>query len=54
MLRVEIAARYYYQKGKTAASLVNDDEVSKAVAVLKDKTLYKSILAGKPEKKKTK
>jgi len=54
MLRVEIATRYYYQKGKTAASLVNDDEVSKAVDVLKDKTLYKSILAGKQEKKKTK
>jgi carboxyl-terminal processing protease len=54
MLRVEIATRYYYQKGKTAASLVNDDEVSKAVAILKNKVLYKSILDGKPQKKKTK
>ncbi len=54
MLRVEIATRYYYQWGKTAATLVNDDEVSKAVAVLKNKALYKSILSGKQEKKKTK
>ncbi|HDO06288.1 MAG TPA: S41 family peptidase, partial [Bacteroidetes bacterium] len=54
MLRVEIATRYYYQRGKTAASLVNDDEVSKAVGVLKDKALYESVLAGKHKKKKTK
>ncbi len=54
MLRVEIATRYYYQKGKTASSLINDYEVSKAVSVLNNKSLYKSILTGKPYRPKKK
>jgi len=52
MLRVEIATRYYYQKGKTASALINDAEVSKAVTVLNNKGLYESILAGKPYRQK--
>ncbi|VAW29051.1 Carboxy-terminal processing protease [hydrothermal vent metagenome] len=54
MLRVEIATRYYYQKGKTASALINDDEVSKAVAVLNNKSLYESILSGKADRQKKK
>jgi len=54
MLRVEIATRYYYQKGKTASALINDNEVSKAVAVLNNKSLYKSILSGKTDVQKKK
>jgi carboxyl-terminal processing protease len=52
MLRVEIATRYYYQKGKTASSIVNDDEVKKAVEILSDKTKYTSILSGTSHEKK--
>jgi carboxyl-terminal processing protease len=51
MLRVEIATRYYYQKGKTASSLINDDEVEKAIDVLSHRDKYDAILSG-PEKKK--
>ena len=54
MLRVEIATRYYYQKGKTASALINDKEVDKAVSILNDKSLYGSILTGKAEQKKEK
>ncbi len=52
MLRVEIATRYYYQKGKTASALINDAEVSKAVTILNNNGLYESILAGKPYRQK--
>jgi len=54
MLRVEIATRYFYQKGKTASSLINDDEVNNAINILKNKERYSSILAGTQGKKKTK
>jgi carboxyl-terminal processing protease len=54
MLRVEIATRYYYQKGKTASALINDDEISKAVKVLNDAGLYNSILSGKADNTKKK
>ncbi len=54
MLRVEIATRFYYQKGKTASALINDKEVSKAVSVLNNKKLYDSILAGKATPQKGK
>ncbi len=52
MLRVEIATRYYYQKGKTASSLINDDEVEKAIDILSNKEKYHAILAGPGKKKK--
>jgi len=47
MLRIELVARYYYQSGKTEASLVNDDEVAKAVEVLNNNTQYKALLRPK-------
>ncbi len=45
MLRVEIATRYYFQRGKTASSLINDDEVAKAIDILSHKEKYDAILA---------
>lgn len=46
MLKIEIISRYYYQKGKIIASLKTDEEVKKAVELLNDNDLYKSILKG--------
>ena len=54
MLRVEIATRYYYQRGKTASSLINDDEVAKAIDILSHKEKYDAILAPPAEGKKKK
>ena len=54
MLRVEIATRYYYQKGKTASALINDKEINKAVSILNDKALYDSILTGEADQQKEK
>lgn len=44
LLRVEIATRYYYQKGKIIASLVNDKELKEARAILSDRNRYKELL----------
>jgi carboxyl-terminal processing protease len=46
LLRVEIAGRYYYQKGKVKSSLENDSDLAEAVKTLSDPGLYKSIIAG--------
>ena len=46
LLRIEIVTRYYYQKGKIEASLINDKEIKEAVKVINDKELYNSILDG--------
>ena len=46
MLELEIASRYYYQNGRTENSFRIDNEVSKAVELLKDSNKYNSILAG--------
>ena len=53
-LKEEIVSRYYFQKGRTQASLEYDHEVKKAIEVLNDKERYKSIFEGtmKPEKEK--
>jgi len=40
----EISGRYYYRKGKIKIGLRNDEEIKKAVEVLKDKELYKNLL----------
>lgn len=44
MLKVEIASRYYYQKGKIIASLQNDPELKKAIEVITDPVLYGKLL----------
>jgi carboxyl-terminal processing protease len=46
ILKVYIAQVYYYQKGRIEASLTDDAEVKKAIEILNDKVLYKSILDG--------
>lgn len=46
ILESEIAARYYYQKGRLESNFKNDQEVKKAVEVFKDTSLYASILRG--------
>jgi len=43
-LKSEIVSRYYYQKGKTAASLYDDEEISAAAALLATPEKYKAIL----------
>lgn len=47
MLKNEILARYYYQKGRVEGSLTHDKDVLKAVEILTDKSQYKKILSGK-------
>ena len=46
MLIMEIVTRYYYQKGKLEASLVNDTDIDEAIKILEDNGLYTSILDG--------
>jgi carboxyl-terminal processing protease len=43
----EIVGRYFFQRGKVRKSLKNDPEVERAVQLLNDQALYKSILSGK-------
>jgi carboxyl-terminal processing protease len=40
----EIVSRYFYQKGKTQIALKRDKEVDEAIALLKDKKRYTTIL----------
>ena len=46
MLREEIVSRYYYQNGRIEARFDFDQEVTKALEVLKDQKMYASILNG--------
>jgi len=46
MLKMEIIARYFYQKGKIEASLINDPEIKEAIKIISDGSLYSSILDG--------
>jgi len=43
----EIVARYYYQKGRIEHQLSSDPDVKKAMEILLNPALYKSILSGK-------
>jgi len=47
LLKMDILARYYYQKGKIIGSLKTDPVLNDAVTVLKDNARYTGILAGK-------
>jgi carboxyl-terminal processing protease len=40
----EIASRYYYQKGKVRASLIDDKALDKAMEICEDGELYRSLL----------
>ena len=46
-LKEEIAARYYFQKGRIEASLSTDSEIQKAIEILNDSVLYASVLKQK-------
>ncbi len=46
MLKIEIASRFYHQKGRVIASLVTDPEVEKAIEIINDNKNYISILDG--------
>lgn len=52
LLAEEIISRYYFQKGRIEAVLTYDKDIQRAMEVLKDTTLYSSILNGTyvPEK----
>ncbi|MBE0639041.1 MAG: S41 family peptidase [Bacteroidales bacterium] len=45
ILRIEIVTRFYHQKGKVKASLVNDPEVDEAMRVIENKKEYSTILS---------
>ncbi|MCP4550591.1 MAG: S41 family peptidase [Bacteroidetes bacterium] len=48
LLRMEIAARYYYVSGRVESSLMDDSEIDKAIEVLTHNEKYQAILL--PEK----
>lgn len=47
ILTGEIMSRYYFQRGRHKAGLYFDEEVKKAIGVLKDEEVYYSILSAK-------
>lgn len=46
LLRIEIASRYYFQKGRIKASLMTDIDIKKAIETFRDTKTYKGILDG--------
>ena len=46
LLKEEIVSRYYFQKGRTEASLSFDQEVKKAIEIFKNSATYKGIIDG--------
>ena len=46
LLKIEIASRYFYQKGKIIATLDDDPELAKAFEVILNKEEYNKILKG--------
>jgi len=42
----EIIGRYYYEEGQLKSSIKDDKQVDKAIEILKDKSVYSSILNG--------
>ena len=46
LIESEIVTRYYFQKGKIEANLANDEEIKKAIEVIRDQNLYTSVLSG--------
>jgi carboxyl-terminal processing protease len=47
LLSDEIVSRYYYQRGRIENSFSKDEELKKAVEILKNKSFYDDILAGR-------
>lgn len=46
LLKMEIATRYYFQKGKIVASLRTDQDLAEAIRTLHNPELYASVLNG--------
>jgi carboxyl-terminal processing protease len=46
LINEEIASRYYYQKGRIRASLINDIAIEKAIEICNNHQIYSSILEG--------
>ena len=46
LLEMEIATRYFYQKGKIETTIKHDEEIAKAIDVLNDIEAYNAILLG--------
>jgi carboxyl-terminal processing protease len=46
LLEMEIATRYYYQKGKIETTIKHDEDLAKAIEVLNDMPVYNAILRG--------
>jgi carboxyl-terminal processing protease len=46
VLEGEIAARYYFQKGRIESTFNDDAEITEALKVLKNPSLYQSIIKG--------
>ncbi|MEW6467493.1 MAG: S41 family peptidase [Bacteroidota bacterium] len=51
LLEQEIASRYYYQNGRLETGFDTDAELIKAISVLRDQSLYSSIIKGEGEYK---
>ncbi|MFW6019253.1 MAG: S41 family peptidase [Bacteroidales bacterium] len=49
LLKTEITGRYYYQKGEIISGLNKDNQIGKAISMLKDDTAYHNML--RPSKK---
>lgn len=47
LIEKEIAARYYFEKGKIQMGLRNDPEIAEAIGLLNDEVRYKKILKAK-------
>lgn len=47
LLQAEIVSRYYFQKGQIEVMLKSDNEIKKAIELLKNKDEYNSLLKGK-------
>jgi carboxyl-terminal processing protease len=47
LIKEEIVTRYFYQKGKIEASLIDDPELDKALESLNNKQIYADIISGK-------
>jgi len=46
LIELEIISRYYYSEGRIRCSLTRDEEVLKAIELLKDNKQYEDILSG--------
>ncbi len=44
LLRIEIIAKYHFEKGRIAATMQNDTDIKKAIEVIRSTTQYSSLL----------